>query len=251
MKGIGMASAFRTLTVLPFPGKECEHLETTLYWFPLVGLVLGGLVFGMAWLMFPVGYPLLSGVLGCAALALLTRAFHLDGLADTADGFGGGWTKARRLEIMKDSHTGAFGVVAVVCVLVMKAIALGGLASETGCMWLLTIPLLSRALIVFQTVVNPYARPQGGTAAVLVNEAKARHLLATLAQVALFAWLISSRVPLSDIAIVLGVGLLVTAAVGFISRRMIGGVTGDVLGATCELAETAMFVAAVILLGLK
>ena len=250
MKGIGMASAFRTLTVLPFPGKECGHLETTLYWFPLVGLVLGGLVFGMAWLLLPMGYPLLSGALVCCALAFLTRAFHLDGLADTADGFGGGWTKERRLEIMKDSHTGAFGVVAVVCVLLVKGIALGGMASESGLAWILTIPLLSRALIVFQTVVNPYARPQGGTAAALVNGAKVRHLLAIVMQVALFSWVISSHIPLIDMGIVLGVGLLMTSMVALTSRRMIGGVTGDVLGATCELSEAAMSVAAVIVLAI-
>ncbi len=107
----------------------------------------------------------------CGALAFLTRAFHLDGLADTADGFGGGWTKERRLEIMKDSHT-ALSAWCGVCVLLVKGIALGGLALGGGLAWILTIPLLSRALIVFQTVVNPYARPQGGTAAVLVNEAK-------------------------------------------------------------------------------
>lgn len=248
MKSIGLTSAFRTLTVLPFPGKECGRLETTLYWFPLVGLVLGSLVFGLAWLMLPVGNPMLSGVLVCGALALLTRAFHLDGLADTADGFGGGWTKERRLEIMKDSHTGAFGVVAVVCVLLVKSIALGSLAIEGGLSWILTIPLLSRALIVFQTVVNPYARPQGGTAAALVNEAKARHLLAIAVQVALFSWLISSRIPLIDMCIVLGVGLLMTSMVALTSRRMIGGITGDVLGATCELSETAMAVVAVIVL---
>lgn len=250
MKGIGLASAFRTLTALPFPGKECERLGTTLYWFPLVGLVIGAMVTGLAYVMLPIGYPLLVGVVVCAAMALITRAFHLDGLADTADGFGGGWTKERRLEIMKDSHTGAFGVVAVVCVLLVKSTALGGLAREDGLVWILAIPLLSRALIVFQTVVNPYARPQGGTAAALVNEAKARHLLANLAQVAAFAWIVMPRIPLVDMGIVLCVGLLVTVAVAITSRRMIGGVTGDVLGATCELSEAAMSMAAVIVLAL-
>ncbi|PKL10660.1 MAG: adenosylcobinamide-GDP ribazoletransferase, partial [Spirochaetae bacterium HGW-Spirochaetae-8] len=145
---------------------------------------------------------------------------------------------------------GAFGVVAVVCVLLVKGIALGGLALGGGLAWILTIPLLSRALIVFQTVVNPYARPQGGTAAVLVNEAKLRHLLAIVAQVVLFSWLISSRIPLIDMGIVLGAGLLMTTVVALVSRRMIGGVTGDVLGATCELSEAAMSVAAVIVLAL-
>ncbi|HLW21782.1 MAG TPA: adenosylcobinamide-GDP ribazoletransferase, partial [Sphaerochaetaceae bacterium] len=103
MKGWGLASAFRTLTILSVPGNECECPATTLYWFVPVGAVIGALLSGIGWLGAHHELFQLTAVFIVIALAVITRAFHLDGLADTFDGFGGGWTKERRLEIMRDS----------------------------------------------------------------------------------------------------------------------------------------------------
>jgi len=251
MRAIGLASAFRTLTILPFPGWECKHQATTLYWFTLVGAVLGGFSYALAWLVGPAGSPILSGALITLLLAFLTRAFHLDGLADTADGFGGGWTKERRLLIMKDSHTGAFGVVALVCVLLVKSAALAAICDFGNGYWIFIIPLLSRYFIVLQTVVNPYARPEGGTAGALVIESRLRHLLVATLQIVAAAWIFLPLNLLRGVLLVFATGFLMTLIVGMVSRRKIGGVTGDVLGATCELAEVAMGVTAALLVGLK
>lgn len=242
MKGIGLASAFRTLTIVPFPGNESESPATGLYWFVPVGLLLGLVCMGVAMLLSPVMSPLLSGALVVASLVWLTRAFHLDGLADTADGFGGGWTKDRTLEIMKDSHTGAFGVVAVATVLVVKVAACATLCDYGEYVSILFIPVLSRFLVAVQTVANPYARSGGGTAARLVAESRVRHALAAVAEVALLMFLFGIHHSIGNVLAALAAGSLVTFAIAGISRRRIGGITGDVLGATAELSETAIAV---------
>ena len=245
MKGIGLASAFRTMTIFPFPGNESDSPATALYWFVPVALVLGSCVFGIAWLLAPVGAPFLTGALVVTVLVILTRAFHLDGLADMADGFGGGWTRERVLEIMKDSHVGAFGVITLCLTLVVKVAAVAFLCESGSIGYLVLVPLFSRLLVVLQAVANPYARPEGGTAGRLVAEASWRHLLASLlwtgALLAVFGFM-----PWNVVAIVLGTGLAVTMYIAVVGRRRIGGVTGDLLGATVELSETLMFVAAVL-----
>jgi len=250
MRGIGLASAIRTLTLLPVPGKDCLHQGTTLYWFPVVGAILGAFCYTLVWILAPTGSPMLSGALVVAMLAFLTRAFHLDGLADTADGFGGGWTKPRILEIMKDSHSGAFGVVAVCLTLIVKTVAVGTLCVYGEELWVFIIPILSRYFLTLQAVANPYARPEGGTAGILVNEARWWHAVVVTVEIVLPALLFLSVKQLYGVGMVCTMGLLMTAAVAWKSHRKLGGVTGDVLGATCELAETAMFVAAVWFSGL-
>jgi len=245
MKGIGLASAFRTMTIFPFPGKESDSPATAMYWFVPVGFVLGSCVFGIARLLAPVGAPFLTSAVVVAVLAILTRAFHLDGLADMADGFGGGWTKERVLEIMKDSHVGAFGVITLCLTLVVKVAAVAYLCTAGDIGYFVLIPLFSRLLVVLQAVVNPYARPEGGTAGRLVAEASWKHLLVCLLWTGAFLTVFRSM-SWNVVAIVLATGLAVTVYIAIAGRRRIGGVTGDLLGATVELSETLMFVAAVL-----
>ena len=124
----------RTLTVLPVPGRDAGNMASSLPWFPVVGLILGWILCGLAhaaqYVVDMVGpifapdtwYPSTPWHGGVAALLLiggvvLTRGLHLDGLADWADGFWGGHDRDTVLRIMKDSHTGAFGNIAVTCML--------------------------------------------------------------------------------------------------------------------------------------
>jgi len=243
MKGCGLASAVRTLTIFPFPGQESESPATTFYWFVPIGAFLGVLLYGVALLCQPLGAPLLSGSLIIGLLAYFTRAFHLDGLCDMVDGFGGGWTKERKLEIMKDSHVGAFGVIALIITLFIKVAAVALLVERGGLITLVYAPLLSRFLVVVQAVCNPYARKEGGTAGRSVVEGRLRHVLVALGWVAgafFFA-------PLVIVAAMAGVGVVVTLAIAWNARKQVGGVTGDILGATVELSETAMLVVGAIL----
>lgn len=255
MRGLGLASAFRTLTILRVPGGDSRKQATTLFWFPVVGLVLGGFCWALAFLVSystsPFSY-LVCGALVTVLLAWLTRGFHLDGLSDMADGFGGGWTKERTLEIMKDSRTGAFGVIALVLLLIVKTCAVAALCAcaavdRSLLLWLVVVPVLSRMLLAVQTAANRYARPTPGTAGVLVGESRWYHgaVAAVLAIVPTVLLLPEDR--LVPFCLVLAAGVLMTLFIGWKSRRRLGGVTGDILGATCELSEATMFIVASLL----
>lgn len=247
MSGRGLASAFRTLTILPFPGQESESPATALYWFVPVGLVLGGILYAVAWIADSLSLGLLGGVVLTGLLAILTRGFHLDGLADMVDGFGGGWTKDRVLEIMKDSHIGVFGVIALIVVLMLKVAAFSAILEDGTILPIIFIPMLSRLMVVAQSVANPYARKEGGTAGRLVTESRPRHLLVSIFWVMPVAILFGRGYGLSLVVMAV-VGLIVTLMVAVRARRRIGGVTGDILGATVELSECTMIVALAILL---
>ena len=250
----GLVSAFRTLTMLPVLGPDSGSGVSGLPWFPLVGAFLGLAGWGLAAGLLrpetlacgPLG-SLLVGALVVMLWVWLTRALHLDGLADLADGLGGGWTREQVLAIMKDSHVGSFGVLALVGALLVKTVAAGVLCASGSLFWLGVAPVMARWAMVAQACFHPYARPGPGTAADIVRQAGPAHLLGASA-VALFllAWMVPQggwlRLPG-----VLGVVIFLTALTGYTTRRRIGGVTGDVLGATCELAETSALVAAALL----
>jgi adenosylcobinamide-GDP ribazoletransferase len=249
MKGWGLASAFRTLTCFRVPGRESESPAATLYWFVPVGIVLGLIVAGVGWLGAYLSLPYIAGVIAIALLAYITRGFHLDGLADMADGFGGGWSKERRLEIMKDSHIGAFGVIILVLVLVGKIMAAAVLVSTRNYGLLCIIPVYSRLLVVAQSVLNPYARKEGGTAGRLVTEAKGRHLMVSIGWATCVSVVIG-RAHWPAMLVILAVGIFITLSVAMRARSRVGGVTGDILGATVELSEFCMGIGAVVFLAL-
>lgn len=253
----GLISAFRTITALPMPDKGCERVEDSLAWFPWVGLFLGGLAFSVAWggLTILAESPVLVyGLPALAALivtgwALLTRGFHLDGLADMCDGFGGGWTRERILEIMRDSHIGSFGVIALVLVLGLKTAGVAMVLSSGQVLGVVLAPILARWSMVYQAVFNEYARKEAPTVSManhFIDAAKPKHfwLASCSALVFLVAfWALGVLSPVAAAELV-AAAWLGTAAVGTLSRRKIGGVTGDVLGATCELVETLILLVA-------
>jgi adenosylcobinamide-GDP ribazoletransferase len=179
-----LVGAFRTLTMLPVPGPDGGSGASGLPWFPLVGAVLGLAGWGLAAGLLRPG-TLACGPLGCLLVgalvvvlwAWLTRGLHLDGLADLADGLGGGWTRERVLEIMKDSHVGSFGVLALVGGLMVKTAAAGVLCASGDLFWLGVAPVMARWAMVAQACFHPYARPGQGTAADLVRQAGPAHLL--------------------------------------------------------------------------
>jgi len=249
MKGWGLASAVRTLTILPFPGNESDSPATTLYWFVPVGALLGFILYGVALLCQPLQAPFLTGSLLIGLLALLTRAFHLDGLCDMFDGFGGGWTKERKLEIMKGSTVGAFGVIALIITLLVKVSAVALMIERGGIPLLVYVPILSRLFVVAQSVFNPYARKEGGTAARLVTEGRVRHVAISVVWVVVVI-ILYKNVVLLRLGLLVGVAATVTVGIALHARKQIGGVTGDILGATVELSEAGMLLAAAIVMPL-
>ncbi len=255
----GLVSAFRTITAIPVPGQDCEKAEDSLGWFPVVGLFLGGAAVALvlvlarwsASLSAPVLflYPLLVGALVTSLWAGLTRGFHLDGLADMCDGFGGGWTPERALEIMRDSHIGAFGVIALCLALVVKVMAVAMVVASQHWWALAAAPIVSRLAIVYQASFNDYARRKAAKVSManhFIDRACGRHFagaaVCALICLAVVYWALGA--PLLGLGQLLTAAALVAWAVGYQSRRKVNGVTGDILGATGELTEIAALICA-------
>lgn len=222
------AAAADTGTAAPGPG-----LTRAARAFPIVGALLGlvgGIVYAIA---FGLGLPsLVAAILAIAAMALATGALHEDGLADMADGFGGGGTAADKLAIMRDSRIGAYGVIALVLALAAKVGALTDLES-TGVVMVALIAAAASSRAVMPAIMawmRP-ARADGLGASAgrpTTNHVFTGIAIAVVLSVVLLGW--------TGI-----VALLVCAlggfAVAWLARRQIGGHTGDVLGAAQQLAE--------------
>jgi len=202
--------------------------------------VLDGL---LTWLGLRDGVSLLlDGVLLVAVLALLTRGLHLDGFMDACDALAGGHNRERRLEILRDPHVGAFGVVAVVLLLLSKVSALAALPGESRLWTIVLVPCLARWAILVVMYRFPYVRQQGlGTP--FLRGGGRRNLIAGSAVALLATVILTGPVGL---LLALAAGL-VAWAVGAWARRRIGGVTGDVYGAACETSEAVVLALAVVL----
>jgi len=223
------------LTILPVPHRWCgegRDLQRSLVWFAPIGLLIGLLVAGVdagVGALLPV---LPASVLTVIAMAAVSGALHLDGLADTADGFLSSRPRERILEIMKDSRVGPMGVIAIVFILLLKVAVVAALAPAARFGTLLLLPLAGRVAPVVAMSTLRYVREQGlGTA--FQNQ---RGLLAPLSAVALLGgagFLSAGLAGLVAAAAVVGV----TALFALWCVSKIGGYTGDTLGAACELAE--------------
>ena len=233
----GFVTAMRTLSILPMYGPEAKNMPSSLPWFPVAGLILGSLAYVPAYLTtlaFGRTWPSASAFVAVAAGVYLTRGFHLDGLSDWADGFGSIGDREKTLAIMKDSRVGVFGVLAVAIVLLGKWVAITRLFRYGAGVWLIPAYIISRSMIPDLAVRLPYARLGGGTAASVVTDSRPVHRIAALS---ISVLLTASLFGLPGLAALI-IGLAATAWFGHGCRRRLGGVTGDLLGACCELIET-------------
>ena len=177
-------------------------------------------------------------------MLLLTGALHEDGLADMADGFGGGRDPPRKLEIMRDSRIGAYGALAIGLALMLRVAALAGLADRGGlglaAAGLVTAAAASRGLGLMPMALLAPARPDGlghGAGRLPAGVFPAASVIAIVLGLALPAW---AGIPLPRAAMALGLATLAAAATTSVARRQIGGVTGDVAGACQQLCEIAL-----------
>ena len=236
MRADGLRLAVSLLTILP-AGRRTDQLAAAgraMAWAPLVGLLLGLAGAGTMAASEAVGHPpLLAAVLGVAVLAVLTRGLHLDGLADTADGLGTGRSAPEALAVMRGGDVGPFGVVTLVLTLLVQVAA----AAQAGPLALLAAATVGRvAMTVACRRGVPAARPDGLGALVASTVPPALVallVLVALAGSAVLGWL-------GPLAVACGL----LAGEGLLRRcvRRFGGVTGDVLGAVCEVAVATVLV---------
>lgn len=237
MSAGSLRSALAFLTVLPLAapdGAPGERLGRA--FFPAVGMALGLAAWAALWLGSQLAGPLLGAVAALVALAVLTGGLHLDGLADCADGLLASGNREHRLQVMRDPRLGTFGVLALVLLLMAEAAALQRLGPNSGLPALLTAGALSRLAVLVVLAALPYVRPQGlGRAA--GGPARRDLALGTLlaSPPFLLDWWHSALALLLVVASAVGVSAL--------ARRRIGGATGDVYGAVCELTQLAALLA--------
>lgn len=231
-------AAFQFLTIIPpiihRPFIK-EELGRAVGFYPLVGLALGGAVLGLDSALRLALPGQLPAALVLAAWVVLTRGLHLDGFLDSCDGLFGGSTPERRLEIMRDSRVGAFGVIGGVLFLLTKYAAISALRDRTAA--LLLAPIFGRWALSMVIVLFPYARQKGLGRDIKDHAGWFQAVLAGGTALAA-AWLIG-QVP-GLVALVVAGSIMLVAAAGV--QQLIPGLTGDIYGAICELVELAVII---------
>jgi adenosylcobinamide-GDP ribazoletransferase len=231
-------AAFQFLTIFPTLIKRMftsQEMGRAAGWFPLVGVSLGALLYAVnyaARLIFP---DSVCAALTIFAWVMFTRAFHLDGFMDTCDGLFGGWTPERRLEIMKDSRMGAFGVAGGVLVLLTKYSALSSSTNIFAALILAaTLGRWASPLVIYSF---PYAREDGLGIEMKRNVGIREIIIATIIA-GITSWFILGW---------LGFALMLGAAVvafltALYAMRLLPGLTGDIYGTVTTLVEMLVLV---------
>lgn len=232
-----LLAATQLLTRLPvgWIGATGEHPALTrIVWaYPVVGAIVGVIGGGVYWIAHAIGCPpALAAIWSLAALVLATGALHEDGLADMADGFGGGATRERKLEIMRDSRIGSYGVIAVVLSLTLRVAAVALLATPGAVIAALIVAGALGRGVAIGLLFLPAARSDGLAAQIGKPDGTATAAGFTLA--ALLALLLLPTGAALAAIIAAGIAGMATA---WLARRQIGGHTGDVLGAGVQMAE--------------
>ncbi len=247
-----MALAISFLTISPLPVDEVspEDIRRSSVFFPLAGWLIGGIMAFCALGLAGAGVnPLLGGAVLISIQAWFTRGLHLDGVADLCDGLGGGRDSEERLAIMKDSATGAFGVTGLVLTLVLKVAGVAVMLEKELFLFIAFIPAAARWAIIVLCWCSVYPR-KGGTGHTFVGRITGKEVLLG------FLWLLPFFIlaeclqfyALLDVLAVLVCTLLPACYLRVRGRKLLGGVTGDLLGASCEFGEVLSFAAAPVLL---
>ena len=243
-----LLTAVQFLTRLRVPSAPCERdsLARAVKFFPIVGLLIGS---GSVLLYLTLAPHLPSTIVALLIvvyLVAITGGLHEDGLADSADGFGGGWERETVLAIMRDSRIGTYGAAALALSLLARVLLIASLPRTQAAAWLIAAPILSRWTILPLSYFLPPAREhadkqidgQGARIARLMTRGSL--IVGSLFTVAIVLALLRFRA----IAPIL-VSIAVTLATALYYRHRIGGVTGDCFGATTQAAEIAVYLCGV------
>lgn len=233
-----VALAFLTRLPVALNQHSDKALAASVSYFPVVGWLVGvvgalGFYAGSA-----LGSPMLAAVLGISLSVAVTGGFHEDGLADTADGFGGGWTRQRKLEIMKDSRLGSYGALALILAMLLSVSALQALDPQRALLVFCLAHGLARWTALPLLAFNDYVRADGDRPGLVEQGFSQRRLLLGT----VLAWLpVVLFVGASAVGLFLVISLLLLAWQAW-CRRQIGGITGDTLGAANKLTEIVVYV---------
>jgi len=244
MRCAGLRFAITLLTAVPLPGGRAaatppsrQTAAAALYWAPAVGFVLGAVAGGVLLLANRIAHvdALLAAVLAIAVLVAATRALHLDGLADTADGLGSRRPAHQALEIMKRSDIGPFGVVTVVLALMVQVSALAEATQNgRGPTAIVAAAVAGRLAIMLACRRGVPAARSTGLGALVAGTVRPAGaviiVLAALGAAAAAGWIF---------VIAIALALVCSQALLWLAVRRFGGITGDVLGAIAELAASA------------
>lgn len=234
----GFVTALHTITIIPIRGKDTSDYSKSLYSFPLVGALLGGLIYFPLYLYqeyigtLPID---ISAFIILAFSIFITRGFHLDGVADWADGFWGGHDKERILAIMKDSLLGTFGVLALVSLLLFKWLLFKKLIEGNLLQFLFASFIISRTCQVEIAAAYPYARSEGTALGIVKGSNWTHRVVAIVLGAGLLFPLFRYFGPL---LLFLGIGF--THLFGAWCLKKVDGVTGDLIGACSELTEVVI-----------
>jgi adenosylcobinamide-GDP ribazoletransferase len=235
--------AFSTrLPLVPATAQTAKAVANAAWAFPVTGLVvglIGALIYVVAHRLGLPAWP--AAALSVAATLLVTGALHEDGLADTADGFGGGDARQSKLDIMCDSRTGVYGVCALVLALLLRIGALASFADAYAVVWaLIASHCAARAAIVILMWLLPPARSDGLSHEAGSPPGESVAAAAAIALVVLLFCLHPLRGIVAALVLIAAVGLM-----AWLAMRQINGQTGDVLGATEQVGEVVVLLVAV------
>ncbi|MEY3680166.1 MAG: cobalamin synthase [Actinomycetota bacterium] len=236
----GFLGALVFLTRVPFRTSRSLDTARSVPWFPIVGLVIGALVGGVAAALEPWASPSVAAGVAIVIGLLVTGAFHEDGLGDVADAFVGGWTREDRLRILKDSRHGTYGVVALVSSVALRFVALGALVAagpRVAFAGAVTAHGLARAGAVGTMLLARPATGEGLGADYVARLRRGSSAFGIVATLSLTLVLIGWWSAAALAAVVVSATLLTAW-----SRRKIGGFSGDVLGAIEQCGEITVLV---------
>jgi adenosylcobinamide-GDP ribazoletransferase len=229
-----LISALQFITILPLGKAKAYDPPKMVPHFPLVGILLGLSVALFDAIAAKFWAPAVVALLDVMLLAVLTGAFHLDGLGDTADGLLSPRTKDEALEIMKDSRLGTMGLVAILFGLALKWGGIAGLKTHRA-IFLIVVPAYARAAILFGMRYLPYGRPDGTGRPFFQKKLSLRHFWGLIFPIG-----VSLTLGLKAIWLNLACVIIIAMILLFYKKRM-ACVTGDMLGAMVEITEAGLF----------
>jgi adenosylcobinamide-GDP ribazoletransferase len=232
-----VAAQFLTRFPVPRVRFDPDSLSRAAKFFPVVGLIIGLGASVLQRIAAPhLSHPLVA-LLVLTFLVLITSGLHEDGLADTADGFGGGWNREQVLTILRDSRIGSFGALALVLSVLARFLLLSSLPVNRFTAFIVSAHVLCRWTTLPLSYFLPPARESDGQGARIAQKiSPASLLIGTLLSFAIVFYFMRTEFWIPAL-----VALVITALSGLYYSRRIGGVTGDCFGATNQLAEIAVY----------